>query len=232
MKVFYSRVSSSDGSQKHDRQLIDLTGFDYVFSDSCSGSIDLFDRPKGSQIKRLIDQGKLKHLEIHAIDRLGRSALSILDNYNYLTQQGVRIVCRNPQLSNFNDEGKPDPFSDLLLNLFASIAQYERSLIVSRITQPASQSTNITNNAQFIVGSSGSNAIYQWQTNLGFGFQNLNNAGQYNGTTSSTLSVLNLSMSNNNQVFRCIISSGSCTDTSAVAVLTVVNNAGINNINA
>ena len=83
----------------------------------------------------MIDQGKLTHLEIHAIDRLGRSALSILDNYNYLTQQGVRIVCRNPQLSNFNDEGKPDPFSDLLLNLFASIAQYERSLIVSRIRE-------------------------------------------------------------------------------------------------
>ncbi|NBW30461.1 MAG: T9SS C-terminal target domain-containing protein, partial [Flavobacteriales bacterium] len=101
----------------------------------------------------------------------------------------------------------------------------------STITQPASQSTNISNNAQFIVGSSGSNAIYQWQTNLGFGFQNLNNAGQYNGTTSSTLSVINLSMSNNNQVFRCIISSGSCTDTS-VAVLTVVNNAGTNDISA
>jgi DNA invertase Pin-like site-specific DNA recombinase len=135
MKVFYSRVSSTDGSQKHDRQLTDVKGFDYVFSDSCSGSIDLFDRPKGSQIKRLIDQGKLTHLEVHSIDRLGRSALSILDNYNYLTQQGVRIVCRNPQISNFNEDGKPDPFSDLLLNLFASIAQYERSLIVSRIRE-------------------------------------------------------------------------------------------------
>jgi len=135
MKVFYSRVSTSDGSQKHDRQLTDVKGFDYVFSDSCSGSIDLFDRPKGSQLKRLIDQGKLTHLEIHSIDRIGRNTLSILDNYNYLTQQGVRIVCRNPQLSNFNDEGKADPFSDLLLNLFASIAQYERSLIVSRIRE-------------------------------------------------------------------------------------------------
>jgi len=135
MKVFYSRVSTSDGSQKHDRQLTDVKGFDYVFSDSCSGSIDLFDRPKGSQLKRLIDQGKLTHLEIHSIDRIGRNALSILDNYNYLTQQGVRIVCRNPQLSNFNDEGKADPSSDLLLNLFASIAQYERSLIVSRIRE-------------------------------------------------------------------------------------------------
>ena len=135
MKVFYSRVSTSDGSQKHDRQLTDVKGFDYVFSDSCTGSLDLFDRPKGSQIKRLIDQGKLTHLEVHSIDRLGRSALSILDNYNYLTQKGIRIVCRNPQLSNFNDEGKADPFSDLLLNLFAYIAQYERSLIVSRIRE-------------------------------------------------------------------------------------------------
>lgn len=138
MKVFYSRVSSTDGSQKHDRQLTDIKGFDYVFTDSCSGVIDLFDRPKGSQLKRLIDQGKLTHLEIHSIDRIGRNALSILDNYNYLTQQGVRIVCRNPQLSNFNEEGKPDPFSDLLLNLFASIAQYERSLIVSRIREGVS----------------------------------------------------------------------------------------------
>ena len=35
-------------------------------------------------------------------------------------------------------------------------------------------------------------------------------------------------MSNNNQPFRCIISSGSCIDTSDVAVLTVNNNVGIN----
>ncbi len=102
----------------------------------------------------------------------------------------------------------------------------------STITQPASQSNNISNDAQFIVSSSDPSATYQWQTNLGFGFQNLNNAGQYNGTTSSTLNVINLSMSNNNQVFRCIISSGSCTDTSDVAVLTVVNNVGFNKLSA
>jgi hypothetical protein len=37
-------------------------------------------------------------------------------------------------------------------------------------------------------------------------------------------------MSNNNQLFRCIISSGTCTDTSSIAVLTVVNNVGINEV--
>ena len=35
-------------------------------------------------------------------------------------------------------------------------------------------------------------------------------------------------ISNNNQPFRCIVSSGSCSDTSNVAVLTVNNNVGIN----
>jgi hypothetical protein len=94
-------------------------------------------------------------------------------------------------------------------------------------TQPSNQTININNTAQFIVGSSDTNATYQWQTNLGLGFQNLNNAGQYNGTTNDTLSVANVAMNNDNQQFRCIINSGLCADTSNVAVLSVNNNVGI-----
>jgi hypothetical protein len=95
-------------------------------------------------------------------------------------------------------------------------------------TQPSSQQININNNAQFVVGSSDPNATYQWQTDLGVGFQNLNSVGLYSGTTTNTLTVSNVTLSNNNQQFRCIISSGSCSDTSNVAVLTVNNNVGIN----
>jgi hypothetical protein len=94
-------------------------------------------------------------------------------------------------------------------------------------TQPTSQQININNNAQFIVGSSDPSATFQWQTDLGVGFQNLTSVGQYSGTTNDTLTVANVSLSNNNQPFRCIISSGSCSDTSNVAVLTVNNNVGI-----
>ena len=95
-------------------------------------------------------------------------------------------------------------------------------------TQPSSQTININNNAQFTVGSSDPGPSYQWQTDLGVGFQNLNSVGQYSGTTNDTLTVSNVTMSNNNQPFRCIVSSGSCSDTSNVAVLTVNNNVGIN----
>jgi hypothetical protein len=96
------------------------------------------------------------------------------------------------------------------------------------ILQPSNQNINSSSNAQFMVGSSDPSATYQWQTDLGVGFQNLNSVGQYSGTTTETLTVSNVTMSNNNQPFRCIVSSGSCSDTSNVAVLTVNNNVGIN----
>ena len=95
-------------------------------------------------------------------------------------------------------------------------------------TQPTNQTININNNAQFVVSSSEPSTTYQWQTDLGVGFQNLNSVGQYSGTTNDTFTVSNVTMSNNNQPFRCIVSSGSCSDTSNVAVLTVNNNVGIN----
>ena len=95
-------------------------------------------------------------------------------------------------------------------------------------TQPINQPININNNAEFVVSSSDPSVTYQWQTDLGVGFQNLNSVGQYSGTANNTLTVSNVTMSNNNQPFRCIVSSGSCSDTSNVAVLTVNNNVGIN----
>ena len=97
-------------------------------------------------------------------------------------------------------------------------------------SQPLNQSLNINNTAQFTVASSDPNATYQWQTDLGTGFQNLNSVGQYSGTTNDTLVVSYVTMSNNNQPFRCIINSGSCSDTSDVAVLTVINNVGLEEV--
>ena len=95
-------------------------------------------------------------------------------------------------------------------------------------TEPTNQTINVNNNAQFVVSSSDPSSTFQWQTDLGVGFQNLNSVGQYSGATTNTLNVSNVTMSNNNQPFRCIVSSGSCADTSNVAVLTVNNSVGVN----
>ena len=95
-------------------------------------------------------------------------------------------------------------------------------------TQPQDQIvTTSVGNTNFITASSAINPTYQWQTDLGLGFQNLSGAGQYSGVSSSTLSVSNLSMTNNNQVFRCIINDLGCADTTTTATLTIVDDASI-----
>jgi hypothetical protein len=131
--------------------------------------------------------------------------------------------------NDFNLDGKADlaviyeytNYMSILLNCGCQLAVN---------LQPANQTININNSTQFVVGSSDINATYQWQTDLGVGFQNLNSVGQYSGTTNDTLNVSNITMTNNNQPFRCIISSGSCSDTSNIAILTVNNNVGINKV--
>lgn len=117
---------------------------------------------------------------------------------------------------------------DKLFALGNNFIAYKNICQLSVNSQPSNQNININSTAQFTVVSSDPNATYQWQTDLGVGYQNLNSVGQYSGTTNDTLTVSNVTMINNNQPFRCIITSGSCSDTSYIAVLTVNNNVGIN----
>ena len=129
-KVFYSRTSTSD--QNDIRQLQNLTGFDYVLSDKISGIVPLFERPKGKQIKTLIESEQLGELHIHSIDRLGRSLVDVMQVWSDLTQKGVTIVCRNPSLRNLTEDGKVDKFSQLMMGILSTMSDFERSLIKER----------------------------------------------------------------------------------------------------
>ena len=130
MRVFYSRISTLE--QSADRQLVNTKLFDLVLTDICSGTIDLLSRPNGSQLKRLIEDGQLTHLEVHSIDRLGRSTLDVLAMYRLLTDKKIRVVSRNPFLENFDEQGKVNPISELLLNILSALSSYERNLIRER----------------------------------------------------------------------------------------------------
>jgi hypothetical protein len=124
-----------------------------------------------------------------------------------------------------NDDGISSDPSFAVNNIIVSYIDCHLSVI----TDPLNKTININNNAQFVVSSSDTNTLFQWQSDLGNGFENLNNSSQYIGSTNDTLIVSNVTMSNNNQTFRCIISTNLCSDTSNVAVLSVNNNLEINN---
>lgn len=95
-------------------------------------------------------------------------------------------------------------------------------------TQPTNQSVNIGNNATFTFTDNTSSSTYQWQMDNGTGFTNLSNAAQFSGTDSQSLTISTTTMSNNNTLYRCILTeNGNCMDTTEVVMLTVIDNTSI-----
>ena len=86
------------------------------------------------------------------------------------------------------------------------------------ISHPSDQSVLSGSTAIFSTLDSISGAAYQWQINSGMGFFDLNDAGQYSGSTTNTLTVSSVSGFNNNTQFRCIVDA-CCRDTTNIASL-------------
>lgn len=130
MRILYSRCSGVD--QNISRQLTNSKEYDYILTDYCSGSIPLYERPKGSEVKKMVENGTLKRMDVHSIDRLGRSTLDVLSVWSDLTQRGIVIECKNPTLRNINEDGTIDKFSELMLSILSTMSQFEKSLIRER----------------------------------------------------------------------------------------------------
>jgi hypothetical protein len=86
---------------------------------------------------------------------------------------------------------------------------------------PANNSKMIGSNATFTAMVSDTNPSYIWQSNFGQGFQTLNNVGNYSGTSTNTMSVSNVQLSNHMVPIRAISTSGSCKDTSNIAYIKI-----------
>jgi DNA invertase Pin-like site-specific DNA recombinase len=130
MIVLYTRVSTL--SQNPDRQLTNSKEYDYVLTDYCSGSIPLFERPQGSQLKRLTEVYDNVEIHISSIDRLGRDLLSTIQSWNWFTENNVIIECKNPNIRNIDENGNVDKFSELMLSILSTMSQFEKSLIRER----------------------------------------------------------------------------------------------------
>lgn len=89
------------------------------------------------------------------------------------------------------------------------------------LVQVKDQYKTIGKTAFYYVQSALPGVNYQWQSNIGLGWVNLSNAGQYSGVNKDTLYVSNVLLSNDNYKFRCIVKIGNCTDTSIVVSLYV-----------
>ncbi|MEI7802271.1 MAG: T9SS type A sorting domain-containing protein [Bacteroidota bacterium] len=75
--------------------------------------------------------------------------------------------------------------------------------------------------ANYGVTPSNANESLQWQENTGGGFNNILDGGQYSGTTTSILTISNVTLSQNGNTYRCYAFTDSCSDTTNAGLLSV-----------
>ena len=95
------------------------------------------------------------------------------------------------------------------------------------VSSPKDTTVLIQTKAELVASTNQTASKYQWQSNTGTGYQNLENVFQYSGVKTSKLTIDNITLANHNQPFRCIIETNGCYDTTEIAILTVRTNVGI-----
>lgn len=125
MKIGYARVSTKHQRDSLDQQiaLLKSSGCGKVFSEIVSGS-----SIKRAELKALIHTIKAgETLVITSIDRLGRSLKDLIDIITHLKEKQIGFQTLKEQMDTNTPTGM------LMFNMMASIAEFERSLINSRI---------------------------------------------------------------------------------------------------
>ncbi len=123
----YTRVSTS--SQDAQLQLDALVSAGVqkrdVFADVTSGSKTAIERPGMKRLLEYAEEGDT--VVVWRVDRLGRSLIDVLNTVNLLRERGIQVRSISDGIDPTTSTGR------LMLNMLATLAEYERELIVERV---------------------------------------------------------------------------------------------------
>jgi len=124
----YTRVSTSsqDAQLQLDALLIAGVQKRDVFADVTSGSRTAIDRPGVKKLLEYAESGDT--VVVWRVDRLGRSLVDVLNTVALLRERGINVRSISDGIDPATSTGR------LMLNMLATLAEYERELIVERVT--------------------------------------------------------------------------------------------------
>jgi len=100
------------------------------YDDDTSGTIPIWDRPKGRQLRARLLLGDIKHVVVAKLDRLGRSAIDLLNTVKMFDSLGVILHIVDLGGDSLSTQGAS---GRLMFTVLAGMAEYERALITGRI---------------------------------------------------------------------------------------------------
>jgi DNA invertase Pin-like site-specific DNA recombinase len=129
MKIKYNRLSSiSQSGQRyeHDTEKYDLTMLDRV-----SGSVLFFERTKGLELKKLVEDGKVSELVVEEFSRLGRNTGDVINTLDWLDKHEVNVFVRNIGLYS-RPNGEKNPIWKMISSVMSSLYEMELDNIRER----------------------------------------------------------------------------------------------------
>ena len=130
MNLLYTRISTIE--QKNVRQIQNAKDFNLVIEDKCSGATPFFERDGGKRIEKMVYKNQVKQISVHAIDRLGRNLLDILNTIEFFNNKGICIHFIQQGIKTLNDDGTENPISKMIISILGVVAEMERNLIRER----------------------------------------------------------------------------------------------------
>jgi DNA invertase Pin-like site-specific DNA recombinase len=122
MKIGYARVSTRDQNLELQLDALTQAGCKLIYQEKVSGAL----AARVELDKLLLQLRSGDTLYIYKLDRLGRSLKNLLDLVADLQRRGVELVSLTDAINTASAQGR------LVLNLFASLAEFERELIRER----------------------------------------------------------------------------------------------------
>jgi DNA invertase Pin-like site-specific DNA recombinase len=123
----YTRVSTSNQDAQSQLDALVSAGVQKrdVFADVTSGSRAAAERPGMQKLLGYAERGDT--VVVWRVDRLGRSLIDVLNTVNLLRERGIQLRSVSDGIDPATSTGR------LMLNMLATLAEYERELIVERV---------------------------------------------------------------------------------------------------
>jgi len=131
MKVKYNRVSTLQ--QSGDRFTADTDSYDLVLMDKVSGSVGFKDRPKGRELIKLVEEGKVTDLIIEEFSRLGRNTGDCIRTLEWLEEKNINVIVRNLGIQS-RPNGKKNHVCKVMSAVMSGMHELELENIKERTT--------------------------------------------------------------------------------------------------
>lgn len=123
--IGYARVSTKEQVNHRQEDALNEHGVDKLFADKKSGAT--FDRIEWNKLIEYAREGDT--VVVASFDRLGRSLLLCIQAAQYLAERGINLRSLREGIDFSTSTGR------MLAGIFASLAEYERSLINERAAE-------------------------------------------------------------------------------------------------